>query len=113
MKKYVLDVDRFENKLYTKSKYDTSPRHYGKIEIDEKDRANFITEQVQRFACTLIESLKCVNILSFEEFKALYGEDEEGNAICPECGSIIHEEDWDKDGRRCWFCGFMGDEEDY
>ena len=38
--------------------------------------------------------------------------DDDGNAVCPECGSIIREEDWDKDGRRCWFCGFMGDEED-
>ena len=112
MKKYILNVEKFESELYTGSKYDTSPRHYGKIEIDEKDRANFITEQIQRFACTLIESLKCVNILSFEEFKALYGEDSDRNAICPECGSIIREEDWDKDVRRCWFCGFMGDEED-
>ena len=92
MKKYILNIDNFENKLYTRSKYDTSPRRYGCIEIDEKDRANFITEQVQRFACTLIESLKGINILSFEEFKALYGKDEEGNAICPECGSIIREE---------------------
>lgn len=112
MKKYILNLDKFENKLYTRSKYDTSPRFYGNIEIDEKDRANFITEQVQRFACTLIESLKCVNILSFEEFKKLYGEDSNGNAICPDCGSMICEKDWDKDGRRCWFCGFMGDEED-
>lgn len=112
MKKYVLDVDRFESKLYTRSKYDTSPRHYGKIEVDEKDRTNFITEQVQRFACTLIESLKSINILSFEEFKALYGEDKKGNAICPECASIIREKDWYDDGQRCWYCGFMGDEED-
>ena len=112
MKKYVLDVDRFENKLYTKSKYDASPRHYGKIEIDEKDRANFITEQVQRFTSTLLRNVKCVKTLSFEEFKALYGEGEEGDAICPECGSIIREEDWNKGDHRCWFCGFMGDEED-
>lgn len=112
MKKYILNLDYFENRLYMESKYDTSPRFYGNIEIDEKDHENFITEQVQRFACTLIESLKCVNILSFEEFKKLYGEDRNGNAICPECGSMICEEDWDKDGRRCWFCGFMGDEEE-
>ena len=109
MKKYILNVDYFENKLYMRSKYDTSPRFYGNIEIDEKDRANFITEQVQRFACTLIESLKCINTLSFEEFKELYGEDSDGNAICPNCGSIIHKEDW-KD--RCWFCSFINYEED-
>ena len=36
MKKYILNVDRFEDKLYTRSKYDTSPRFYGNIEIDEK-----------------------------------------------------------------------------
>lgn len=108
MKKYILNVDYFENKLYMRSKYDTSPRSYGNIEIDEKDRANFITEQVQRFACTLIESLKCVNTLSFEEFAKLYGKDDNGNAICPNCGSIIHKEDW-KD--RCWFCGFINYEE--
>lgn len=111
MKKYILNVDRFENKLYMRSKYDTSPRFYGNIEIDEKDRDSFITEQVQRFACTLIESLKCVNTLSFEEFKKLYEEDSDGNAICPNCGSIIHKDDWDYE-ERCWFCGFMGDIED-
>ena len=109
MKKYILNVDRFENKLYTRSKYDTSPRFYGNIEIDEKDRENFITEQVQRFACTLIESLKCVNILSFEEFKKLYGEDSNGNAICPNCGIIIHKEDW---SGHCPFCDFINYEED-
>ena len=112
MKKYLFNVDRFENKLYIGSKYDTSPRYYGNIEIDEKNYDNFITEQVERFTSALIGNMKCVKILSFEEFKALYGEDEDGNAICPECGSIIREEDWEKDGRRCWFCGFMGDEED-
>ena len=110
MKKYILNVDRFENKLYTRSKYDTSPRFYGNIEIDEKDRDSFITEQVQRFACTLIESLKCINTLSFEEFKELYGEDSNGNAICPNCGSTIHKDDWDYENR-CWFCGFMNYEE--
>ena len=41
MKKYILNVDYFENKLYMRSKYDTSPRSYGNIEIDEKDRDNF------------------------------------------------------------------------
>ena len=112
MKKYVLDVVSFENQLYAGSKYDTSPRCHGKIEIDEENYDNFIKEQIERFTSTLLRNTKCVKILSFEEFKALYGEDENGNAICPKCGSIIHEEDWDKDGRRCWFCGFMGDGED-
>ena len=112
MKKHLFNVDRFENQFYIESKYDTSPSHYCNIEIDEENYDNFIKEQVDHFTSALIGNMKCVKILSFEEFKALYGEDEDGNAICPECGSIIREEDWEKDGRRCWFCGFMGDEED-
>ena len=112
MKKYVLDVVSFENQLYAGSKYDTSPRRYGKIEIDEENYNNFITEQIERFTSTLMGNIKCVKILSFEEFKALYGEDGKGNAICPECASTIREKDWYDDGQRCWYCGFMGDEED-
>ena len=111
-KKYFFNVDAFEDNFCIRSKYGTYPRQRGNIEINDEERYKFIKEQVDQFTSALIKNIKCVNMLSFYEFKTLYGEDSDGNAICPECGSIIREEDWEKDGRRCWFCGFMGDEED-
>ena len=110
MKKYILNVEKFESELYTGSKYDTSPRYRGTIEINEEDYTNFIAEQVKRFTSILKDNMKRVKILSFEEFKTLYGEDINGNAVCPKCGSIIHKDDWEYENC-CWYCGFMSDKE--
>ena len=112
MKKYILNKGFFEDMFYTLSKYDISPRRSENIEIHEDDYFDFIKEQTDKFVALMKKSMKLIKELSFEEFKKLYGEDSNGNAICPECASIICEEDWNKDGHRCWFCGFMGDEED-
>ena len=108
MKKYILNKGFFEDMFYTLSKYDISPRRCENIEIREDDYFDFIKEQTDKFVALMKKSMKLIKELSFEEFKELYGEDDNGNAICPNCGSIIHKEDW-KD--RCWFCGFINYEE--
>ena len=111
MKKYILNKGFFEDMFYTLSKYDISPRRCENIEIHEDDYFDFIKEQTDKFVSLMKKSMKLIKELSFEEFKELYGEDDSGNAICPNCGSIIHKDDWDYENR-CWFCGFMNYEED-
>ena len=99
MKKYILNKGFFEDMFYTLSKYDISPRRCENIEIREDDYFDFIKEQTDKFVALMKKSMKLIKELSFEEFKELYGEDDSGNAICPNCGSIIHKDDWDYENR--------------
>ena len=110
MKRYVLNTDLFEDEFYIKgSRYNKEPKWSGHIEIDEKDYLDFIAEQTTRFITYLKDSIRSVNKLSFEEFKKHYGEDANGNAICPNCGITIHKENW---SGHCPFCDFINYEED-
>ena len=115
MKKYVLNTDAFEQRLYFESSYDFAQRH-GTIEIAAEDYANFIAEQTAYFVKALMNEMECIEPLSFEEMVELYGSyyDEEDRlyTICPECGGYIYKTDWEPECS-CCDCGYTENEEDY
>lgn len=115
MKKYVLNTDAFEQRLYFESSYDFAQRH-GTIEIPAEDYADFIAEQTAYFVKTLMNEMECVEPLSFEEMVDLYGsyydEEEQWYTLCPECGGRIYKLDWDYNGC-CCDCGYTESKDDY
>lgn len=116
MKKYVLNMDKFLSTMDFSSDYDIGEDN---LEISEDNLGKYLNEQADNFCRTLWDCLEEQTVplahryVAFSELAShltcLYSFPLKTKYVmCPECGRIITEADWDtcdEKGAYCLHCG--------
>ena len=111
---YRVDQDNFEALPFYSEMDDCYEGH--SIIIEERNRDEFIAEQVSHFTLHLLSILNEMptreEVISFDRISSKYTRQSSEwfgkYIVCPHCGSYISEEDWNSNTSdmrpRCYFC---------